>query len=439
MTYPTPPTAIRYLPRLFIAFAVSALLLIGQATNATTGVIVGLVNTVIGIGGRGDAVSANVPAKLHNGVVPPGYFYDAIHYPASIELSKSTDVSTPLVYQGITSRPGEDLIVAGYSEGALAGEAVKRLLVKNNTGPAATDLHFLQIASPFAGNGGIFARFAGLSIPFIVNNMGPAQVSPYDTTYVTNEYDPYADFPAYFNPLALVNTLLGVLYAHPDAYYDAIQLGTTPSITTTVPHVGAGTDTYVFVPNSLPLLAPIRAIAGALHLTPLVNPILDAVEPLLRVAIDMAYTDRANLHPETFRGFSLITPLPRIIAALQAIPGAIKQGIDNFVTDVRAILQPAASTPPVVAPTSAAPGAATPDAKAITAQPRSQDRRPTEKPGTQRHRPRSLRSDRPAAPSASAAAGTSASRAPGPARPDRAHQGGRAHAHPHRSSAGKAA
>jgi len=447
----SPSSPIRFIPRVFAALTVSVLLLIGQATNATSGLIVGLANTVIGIGGRGDAPSANIPAKLDDGVVPTGYDYDPIHYPASIQLSKSTNVSAPLVYQGITSRPGEKLIVAGYSEGTLAAEAAKRQLVKNGTGPASSDLQFLQIASPFAGNGGMFARFAGLSVPFIVNNMGPAQASPYDTTYVTNEYDPYADFPAYFNPLALVNTLLGVLYAHPDAYYDAIKLGTTPTITTPVTNSAGGTDTYIFVPNSLPLLAPVRVIAGALHLTPLVNPILDAVEPLLRVAVDMAYTDRANLHPEKFQGFSLITPLPRIIAALRAIPGAIGQGIHNFVTDVRAILHPAASAPAAVPQTAAAstPAVTTPTTapthpKTAAVQSRSHDRSPNSAPapapGTEQHRPRTPKPDRVASSSPAPTATTDSSTVKEQtAQRNRTAKGKRAHSQPHKTSAGKAA
>ena len=63
-----------------------------------------------------------------------------------------------------------------------------------------------MIASPNVPNGGIFSRLPGLKIPFFVTSNGAAQPSPYGTTYVTNEYDPYSDFPAYFNPLSFVNS-----------------------------------------------------------------------------------------------------------------------------------------------------------------------------------------------------------------------------------------
>lgn len=353
--WPTTRPAVRGVPRVFLLLALCCALLVSPATtNITAGFVVGLMNTVIGIGGRGDPTSANIPAKLNHTVVPPGYTYLPINYPASIQLSASTTVSGPKVYDAITSRPGEQLIVAGYSEGSLGAEWAKRRLLANGTGPAPSQLSFVMIGSPFAGNGGIFERFPGMNVPFIVNNQGPAAPSPYATTFYTREYDPYADFPAYFNPLSLANSLLGVMYAHPDAYYDSYIPGTTPAIITVVPNNGAGgTDTYVFIKTpDLPLLVPLRIGAGAIGLTPLVKPLLDAVEPVLRVLVDMGYTDRANLNPAKKTPFSLFTPLSRIVETLNAIPGALQEGANNFVDDIRSELHlpPLAATPAVTPP-----------------------------------------------------------------------------------------
>jgi hypothetical protein len=151
----------------------------------------------------------------------------------------------------------------------------------------------------------------------------------------------------------LANSLLGVMYAHPDAYYDSYIPGTTPAIVTVVPDNGAGgTDTYVFIKTpDLPLLVPLRIGAGAIGLTPLVKPLLDAVEPLLRVLVDMGYTDRANLNPAKKTPFSLFTPLSKIIETLGAIPGALQEGANNFVTDVQSQLHlPALAATPAVSP-----------------------------------------------------------------------------------------
>lgn len=383
------------MPRVFLLFAMCCALIMGPATNITAGLIVGLIHTssvlgtVIGIGGKDDPTSANIPAKLNGTVVPPGYVYDPINYPASIQLSASTAISGPKTYNEILTQT-TPIIVAGYSEGTLGAEFAKRQLLANKTGPVPSQLSFLMIASPFAPNGGIFERFPGISVPFIVDNMGPAAPSAYNSTFITNEYDPYADFPAYFNPLALANSLLGVMYAHPDVYYDSYLPGTTPAITTTVTNSAGGQDTYVFIKNpDLPLLVPLRIGAGAIGLTPLVKPVLDAVEPLLRVLIDMGYTDRQNLNPATNTPFSLFTPLPKIIEALDAIPGALQQGATNFITDVQSELHlpPLAATsavsPPVTPldaaakkPAALAPVSATaevvpaiPQQKAATSQP----------------------------------------------------------------------
>ncbi len=212
-----------------------------------------------------------------------------------------------------------------------------------------------MIASPNIGNGGIFARFPDLTIPFFVTSNGPAQPSPYDTTYVTNEYDTYADFPAYFNLLSLANTLAAVRYVHPDQYYDSVDYdpltgnGDPDLLVKTVTNSARGTDRYVFVPAAhLPLLAPARQIFDAVGLTPLTEPVLSAVEPVLRLLVDMGYTDRENLNPEVHVKFSLITPPEKIVETIAKVPGAIEQGANNFVTGVGSI---PTSIPAPVAPT----------------------------------------------------------------------------------------
>ncbi|MUL79841.1 PE-PPE domain-containing protein [Mycolicibacterium sp. CBMA 226] len=353
--WPPATPAVRGVPRVFLLFTMCCALLVGPATNVTAGLIVGLIHTslgtVIGIGGRGDPTSANIPAKLNRTVVPPGYTYDPINYPASFQLSSSTAISGPKTYGEILTQQ-KPIIVAGYSEGTLGAEFAKRQLLANGTGPTPSQLSFLMIASPFAPNGGIFERFPGMSVPFIVDNMGPATPSAYNSTFITNEYDPYADFPAYFNPLSLANSLLGVMYAHPDAYYDSYIPGTTPAIVTSVTNSAGGQDTYVFIKNpDLPLLTPLRIGAGAIGLAPLATPLLDAVEPLLRVLVDMGYTDRQNLSPEQKTPFSMFTPLPKIIEALTAIPGALQQGATNFVTDLQSELH----LPPLAATSAVSP------------------------------------------------------------------------------------
>jgi hypothetical protein len=325
-----------------LAAGISSALVLGQATNSS--LLVQLTNTVIGIGGRDDSTSIRVPDKLSGTVRPASYSYQGINYPASLMLSDSARDGLPKLHDAITSRPREPyLIVAGYSEGTLVAELERRRLQALNPSdaPSKYQLSFVMIASPFAPNGGIFGRFPGISIPVIVDGMGPGLPTRYDTLYVANEYDPYADFPAYFNPLALLNSLLAVQYSHPDQYYDAINPGTTPASVTVVHNSAGGYDTYMLVHSQyLPLLGPLRQAASAVFLTPFTEPVLSAFEPLLRILVDMSYTDRLNLDPATPTPFSLITPPGKILEALGAVPGALAEGLANLLSGGQLAIAP---------------------------------------------------------------------------------------------------
>lgn len=310
-------------------------MVVGHLADTTAHHDVTLTATVIGVGGRDDPTSTRLQKKLSGdytlGVVDTSPVL--IEYPATVAFQSSIDVGIPRLAQAVGDATGRTRIVS-YSEGTLVAEQVKRNLANpkpgGSTPPSPADLDFEFIASPYLPNGGIFARFPGFAIPGLLPTFSAAQPSSYDSTYVTHEYDGFADFPAYFNPVSLTNALLGMVYAHPDQYYDRIALndlveGQT-KFTTVVPHGPQGKDTYILVYNPhLPLLAPIRQIAGLLMLTPLTEPVLGAIEPLLRLAVDMGYTDRTNANPSTPTAFSFITPPTKFAEVADAVPGAIRQ------------------------------------------------------------------------------------------------------------------
>lgn len=321
------------------AAGMSGALVLGHATNNTVmDAMVALTNTVIGAGGRGDSAGERVQQKLSATVQPAGYGYEGVHYPATINLAESRSIGVPAMHLALVAHSSETyLIVAGYSEGSLVAERVRRNLQAKPVGPgpegapSADQLTFVMIASPFAPNGGIYSRFPGLFIPFIIDPIGPSQPTRYDTTYHAIEYDPVADFPAYFNPLSLLNAALAARYAHPDRYYDAIDPETTPHLEKEVVNSAGGTDTYILYRNpQLPLLGPIRELSSMLQLTLLTEPFLGAIEPLLRVVVDMGYTDRTYANADVNTPFSLFTPPDRIIKALLAVPGALHEGLMNF-------------------------------------------------------------------------------------------------------------
>lgn len=329
-------------------------MVLGHLTDTTAHHDVTLAATVIGVGGRDDPTSTRLQNKL-SGDYALGFDdtnYQAIQYPANLAFQSSIDVGIPRLAQAVGDATGRTRIVS-YSEGTLVAEQVKRNLANPKNGdptpPSPADLDFEFIASPYLPNGGIFARFPGFAIPGLLPTFGAAQPSMYDSTYVTHEYDGFADFPAYFNPVSLANALLGMVYAHPDQYYDRIALndlieGQT-KFTTFVPHGPQGKDTYILVYNPhLPLLAPIRQIAGLLMLTPVTEPILGAIEPLLRLAVDMGYTDRINANPSTPTAFSFITPPAKFAEVANAVPGAVRQAVTGALPNAKTTSDDQAST-----------------------------------------------------------------------------------------------
>ena len=326
------------------AAGLSGTLVLGHATNTTAeNMLVQLTNTVIAAGGQGNPTSDRVPAKLGGAFNPDNYAYDFIEYPATINLASSRDIGIPKMHAALVTHSGETfLIVAGYSEGTLIAEQVRRDLqaTPEASAPPAEQLKFVMIASPFVGDGGILARFPWLNIPTIIDPMGAGVPTRYDTTYYANEYDPYADFPAYFNPVSLVNSLFAVRYAHPDEYYDSLNPDTSPHVQKVVDNGAGGTDTYVlFLNPHLPLFGPVREVAGLLSLSPLTEPLLGAIEPLVRLIVDMSYTDRTYANPEKPTQFSLITPPGKFIEALVGVPGALAQGATNVLSGGQALTQ----------------------------------------------------------------------------------------------------
>ena len=127
-----------------------------------------------------------------------------INYPATINLAASRDAGIPLMRTALVTHAGEPhLIVAGYSEGTLIAEQVRRDLQATPAGsaPSDTQLTFEMIASPFAGNGGILARFPWLDIPFIIDPMGATQPTRYDTTYSRQRVRRLRGLPGVLQPV----------------------------------------------------------------------------------------------------------------------------------------------------------------------------------------------------------------------------------------------
>lgn len=312
---------------LFFAGATAALssaLALGHATNATAATIP-TADTVIGVGGWKDPAGDRIPNKFEGKLVQPGQTYVGVRYPAQLPVDPSVAAGQKPLADAVEAADGTVLIV-GYSEGSLVAERYKRTL----TPAEAQNVDFLFIAAPFVPNGGIYSRFSNLRIPGFTST-GAATPSPADETFVTLEYDLIGDFPAYANPLSLANAVLGLVYVHGDQGPDNVDLETAPKAVKVVTTEAGGTDTYILVrAEHLPLLQPIRDVAAATGTTAVVEPFVGAVEPTVRLLVDMGYTDRDYRNADKPTGFSLITPPDRIVQTVSALPDAVREGAQNF-------------------------------------------------------------------------------------------------------------
>lgn len=95
----------------------------------------------------------------------------------------------------------QSVAVLGYSQSAIIASLEMRNLMNpllNPTPPAPDQLGFTLLGNPMNPNGGLLARFPGLSLPSLGLDFYGA--TPPDTPYPTNiytlQYDGFASFPA---------------------------------------------------------------------------------------------------------------------------------------------------------------------------------------------------------------------------------------------------
>jgi hypothetical protein len=213
----------------------------------------------------------------------------------SLTLNQSAALGTQNLNNTILTQLalGHTVNVWGTSQGSLVVSDEIRWLMANGS-PGTSQVKFVLTGDPGNPDGGVFERFAGLTIPVLgvsFNGATPPN-SPYQTAIYTNQYDGVADFPRYpLNLIADANAVAGFQYG-PHDYVDysgetlaARQLPTSPGYT--------GNTTYSMVlTQNLPLLDPIRKGLppyAAAPPQPYGAAVADLIQPDLRVLVDMGY------------------------------------------------------------------------------------------------------------------------------------------------------
>jgi PE-PPE domain/PE family len=222
--------------------------------------------------------------------------------------------------------------VLGYSQSSIvASMEMPKLLAE---GYNSSNAFFTLLGDPSAPNGGLFARFPGLTLPSLGITAGFATPgNDFPTTIWSLEYDGFADFPQY--PIDLpadLNALAGIVFVH----------GTYPTLTQaqilsaqTLATSGPTMTTYEMIPTpNLPLLEPLRIIPG------IGNPLADLLQPDLRYIINWGYgnpdfgwsTGPANVQTP----FGFLPPLGATTALGADLIGGTQQGFSAFMGDMSA-------------------------------------------------------------------------------------------------------
>ena len=291
-----------------------------------------------------------VPVITPEGLLPPligNITFDPSVAEGVVDLNKALQTQ-------LANHPGEPVVIFGYSQSSDIATIVKANLAGDPTAPPRDQVSFVLIGNTNRPNGGFFTRFPGVHIPILnITFNGPP--TPTDTGYKTTDiafqYDPVADFPQYpINILADLNALAGFLGVHatyPNPYLPippgvpffptGLPGGYTPAQLQQLMNDPAnrqtyGDTTYITIPaNNLPLLQPLVDIGAATGLSALTTPIVDLIQPALRVLIELGYDRTIPYGQPTPAGLFPAVDPTKLATNLAA---AVGQGIQAALTDL---------------------------------------------------------------------------------------------------------
>ncbi|MGO9385581.1 MAG: PE-PPE domain-containing protein [Mycobacterium sp.] len=287
--------------------------------------------------GTGTNIGINTPEGLYP-------LTGVMSLPLNTSLSQGLTILNNAIQSLAT--PGNTINVFGYSQSAIISSLEMQALNPTNTLggsllPSGVNLNFTLVGDPSNPNGGLFARFPGLSLPSLGLTFGTATPdNSFPTRIDTIEYDGFADFPQYpIDVLSDLNAFLGILTLHGQyPFLTPTELTNAVSLTNTA---GPTQTEYFIIPTSdllapglqgLPLLDPVRAI-------PVIgNPIADLLQPDLTVLVDLGYGSTtqgwSTGPPNVATPFGVLPPVP-LHDVLSALGTGAQQGVSAFWHDIR--------------------------------------------------------------------------------------------------------
>ena len=298
------------------------------------------------------------PAPYPEQLLPKVFANDSvtrIDYPAKIlGMDASIAVATAGIVNAVQNAFQEGMaqvVVAGFSQGAVAVAHAKQALMSLPSRPSPANLSFVTIGDP-SGPGGILGVLP-FRVPVLDLSPITAPDTPYDSVVVNGEYDGWADFPdRLWNVVSLANAVLGIAYVH--GRYETVPGGLDISgipasnITTTINSLGGRTTRYLLPTDHLPLLQPLRDIGIA-------ESIVAAIEKPLRAVVDAGYARNDARSAATAPRPAVAVPalLPAVTPSAPVVPSSAPAVI--AVTPPADTAEPAAVVGPP--PSSASPEA----------------------------------------------------------------------------------
>jgi hypothetical protein len=237
---------------------------------------------------------------------------------------------------GYQKNPTDPIVV--LSSGWAAGQTGTALATMHaNHDPALNNLTLVVLDNNTNRAGGGFWTTYWMFAPLLLTS---AQPTPNNTGVpildVAYEYNINSDAPTY--PIDLfsdANALAAYLYGYggqstaqlpdvPGGLQPGMHYVVAPDGTVT-PYRATGDITYVtFESDRLPLVRPLLLLPGGEILA-------DAIEPTLTVLVNAGYQNNQPIpdDPGVTRPVGLLPPMTQTTAAIQQLPGALQQGVQD--------------------------------------------------------------------------------------------------------------
>ncbi|OBG46005.1 hypothetical protein A5672_00790 [Mycobacterium alsense] len=243
----------------------------------------------------------------------------------SLENAIHQVIMNPATYMG------DPVAILGYSQSSIVASLAMPQLVAQGYTPSQLD--FTLLGNPANPNGGLLARFPGLSLPSLGVTFGTSTPSnDFPTTIWTLEYDGFADFPRYpINILSDLNALAGIVFIH--GTYPHLTQATLDTAVTLGQSGNPSMTTYNMIPTqNLPLLTPLRAL-------PVIgNPLADLIQPDLKAIVNWGYGDPnygwSTSPADIQTPFGFLPPLSATQALGPLLVSGTQQGISDFTADM---------------------------------------------------------------------------------------------------------